>query len=70
LGEVETTKTAHHATSCALSTHHCPTGNQESTMTAEEKARIRELPKLIADENDFAKMKVIATELVRLLTLS
>lgn len=38
-------------------------------MTAEEKARIRELPKLIANENDPAKMKVLATELVRLLTL-
>lgn len=37
-------------------------------MTPEEKARIRELPKLIAHENDPAKMRVLAAELVRLLT--
>lgn len=37
-------------------------------MTPEEKARIRELPKLIANENDPEKMKVLAQELQRLLT--
>jgi hypothetical protein len=38
-------------------------------MTPEEEARIRELPKLIANENDPAKMKVLAIELTRLLTM-
>jgi hypothetical protein len=38
-------------------------------MTPEEQARIRELPKLIAYENDPEKMKVLAAELERLLTL-
>jgi hypothetical protein len=32
-------------------------------MTPEEKIRVRDLPKLIANENDFAKMKVLAIEL-------
>jgi hypothetical protein len=38
-------------------------------MTPEEEARIRELPKLIANENDPAKMKLLAIELTRLLTM-
>lgn len=41
-----------------------PTANQ---MTPEEKIRVRDLPKLIANENDFAKMKVLTIELERLL---
>jgi hypothetical protein len=36
-------------------------------MTSEEKARIRELPILIANENDPEKMKLFAAELERLL---
>jgi hypothetical protein len=36
-------------------------------MTPEEKIRVRDLPKLIANENDFAKMKVLTIELERLL---
>jgi hypothetical protein len=36
-------------------------------MTPEEKIRVRDLPKLIVNENDFAKMKVLAIELERLL---
>jgi len=36
-------------------------------MTLEEKARIRELPILIANENDPEKMKLFAAELERLL---
>ena len=36
-------------------------------MTPEEKNLIRDLPKLIANENDFDKMKVLALELARLL---
>jgi len=38
-------------------------------MTPEEKARLRELPKLIAQQNDPEKMKVLAAELERLLIL-
>jgi hypothetical protein len=38
------------------------------TMTPEEEARIRELPKLIADEKDNEKMKALAAELERLLS--
>jgi hypothetical protein len=38
-------------------------------MTPEDMARIRELPKLIAEEKDPAKMKVLAAELERLLSL-
>lgn len=38
-------------------------------MTPDELARIRELPKLIANENDPAKMKVLAAELERLLKM-
>lgn len=41
-----------------------PTANQ---MTPEEKIRVRDLPKLIASENDFSKMKVLTIELERLL---
>jgi hypothetical protein len=38
-------------------------------MTPEEQARLRELYKLIAQENDREKMKVLAAELERLLIL-
>lgn len=38
-------------------------------MTPEEQARLRELPKLIAEESDSEKMKVLAAELERLLIL-
>ena len=38
-------------------------------MTPEEQALLRELPKLIAQENDPEKMKVLAAELERLLIL-
>ena len=38
-------------------------------MTPEEKARIRELPKLIANERDPAKIKALAAELEKLLIL-
>lgn len=37
------------------------------TMTPEEEARIRELPKLIADEIDPEKVTILAAELERLL---
>jgi len=40
-----------------------------SIMTPEEQARLRQLPKLIAEENDPEKMKVLAAELERLLIL-
>jgi len=36
-------------------------------MTTEKKSRLHELPKLIANENDFEKMKALAQELQRLL---
>ena len=36
-------------------------------MTPDEQARIRELPKLISNENDPEKMKKLAAELQRLL---
>lgn len=36
-------------------------------MTPEKKARLRELPRLIANENDFDKMKTLALELQRLI---
>ena len=36
-------------------------------MMSEDEGRIRELPKLIADEKDNEKMKVLAAELGRLL---
>jgi len=36
-------------------------------MMSEDEARIRELPKLIADEKDNEKMKVLAVELGHLL---
>ena len=38
-------------------------------MTPEEKARIRELSKLIANERDPAKIKALAAELERLLIM-
>jgi hypothetical protein len=38
-------------------------------MTPEEQARLRQLPRLIAEENDPEKMKVLAAELERLLIL-
>jgi hypothetical protein len=38
-------------------------------MTSEEQARLRQLPRLIAEENDLEKMKVLAGELERLLIL-
>lgn len=41
----------------------------EATVTPEEKARISELPKLIANERDAAKIKVLAAELERLLIM-
>jgi hypothetical protein len=40
-----------------------------SIITPEEQARLRELPRLIAEENDPEKMKVLAAELERLLIL-
>jgi hypothetical protein len=36
-------------------------------MTPEKQTRLRELPKLIAAENDLEKMKTLAAELQRLL---
>jgi hypothetical protein len=36
-------------------------------MTPEKRTRLRELPKLIASENDLEKMKILAAELQRLL---
>lgn len=36
-------------------------------MTPEKKARLRDLPKLIAEENDIEEMKSLALELQRLL---
>jgi len=38
-------------------------------MTPEEQARLRQLPRLIAEENDPEKMKILAGELERLLIL-
>jgi len=38
-------------------------------MTPEEQARLRQLPRLIAEENDPEKMKILASELERLLIL-
>ena len=40
-----------------------------SIMTPEEQARLRQLPKLIAEENDPERMKALAAELERLLIL-
>ena len=40
-----------------------------SIMTPEEHARLRELPRLIAQEDNPEKMKVLAAELERLLIL-
>jgi hypothetical protein len=37
-------------------------------MTPEDEARIRELPKLIADEQNPVKVEILAAELERLLT--
>lgn len=36
-------------------------------MTPEKRTRLRELPKLIAAENDLEKVKILAAELQRLL---
>jgi hypothetical protein len=38
-------------------------------MTPDEEARIRVLPRLIAEERDPAKLKVLAAELERLLSM-
>ncbi len=40
-----------------------------AAMTPEERARIRQLPALIANENDPEKMKILAAELQRLLSI-